>query len=204
MHPELPLRCRCGAMKGVAIGITPDVGNHVVCYCDDCQAYARYLGIEGLTDAKGGTEIFQLVPARVRITSGIEHLRCMRLSSKGLMRWYAGCCRTPVGNTVASARVPFMGIVHAFFDRESAGPAWDAATGPVILRSFGTFAIGGMPEGGHPKAPPSYVLRTMKMMLRGLVRGEHRPSAMFDGVSGKPVCEATVLTREEREALRSR
>jgi hypothetical protein len=39
------------------------------------------------------------------------HLRLMRLSEKGLLRWYAGCCDTPLFNTMATPKVPFVGVL---------------------------------------------------------------------------------------------
>ena len=40
---EVPLRCRCGALRGVASEVAPTTGLRLVCYCKDCQAFARYL-----------------------------------------------------------------------------------------------------------------------------------------------------------------
>ena len=33
----------------------PRAGCRVVCYCDDCQAFARFLACPGITDERGGT-----------------------------------------------------------------------------------------------------------------------------------------------------
>jgi hypothetical protein len=151
MPTNVALGCRCGRVRGLALGVSPDSTGHVVCYCDDCQAFARFLELPGIMDARGGTDIFQVPPARVRITEGLDGLECMRLSEKGLLRWYARCCRTPIGNTV-SARVPFIGIIHAFRSREGdAPPRNDMLAKPVGI--FGRSAIGGTPPDVHPRAP---------------------------------------------------
>ena len=92
MSTRVDLRCQCGAVRGLANTVAPDTGMHVVCMCDDCQAFAHFLERDDVLDASGGTAIFQLRPAQLEITAGREHLRCMRLSEKGLLRWYAGCC----------------------------------------------------------------------------------------------------------------
>jgi hypothetical protein len=35
-----------------------------------------------------------------------DAMGCLRLSDKGVFRWYTDCCRTPIGNTAASPRFP--------------------------------------------------------------------------------------------------
>jgi hypothetical protein len=45
-------------------------------------------------------------PAHVKLGAGTDALRCLRLSDKGVLRWYTDCCRTPIGNTAASPRFP--------------------------------------------------------------------------------------------------
>ncbi len=40
---DIPLRCLCGRMRGVARAVSPSAGFRFVCYCKDCQAFARFL-----------------------------------------------------------------------------------------------------------------------------------------------------------------
>jgi sRNA-binding protein len=102
----------------------------VVCYCDDCQAFAHALGCaDRVLDANGATEIFQISPARVEFSAGRERLACLRLR-RAALRWYTSCCRTPVGNTLASRQVPFVGLVLGRADAEPERRARDAALGP--------------------------------------------------------------------------
>lgn len=115
---NLSLKCKCGAVEGGISHVSPKVGNHVVCYCNDCQAFANHLSMDGdILDAWGGTEIYQTAPWHISIHKGIENIRCLRLTPKGLYRWYTGCCNTPVGNTL-SARYPFVGVIHSFIDKD--------------------------------------------------------------------------------------
>src|SRR5688572_4602143 len=110
----MQLRCRCGAVRGEM-----DAGRayaRATCYCKDCRAFARFLGQSGVLDASGGSDIVATAPAAVRITSGSEHVACMSLSPKGLLRWYASCCRTPLGNTPRDPKVLYAGLVTAWFD----------------------------------------------------------------------------------------
>ena len=201
---DVPLRCRCGALRGVATGLSPRTGNRAVCYCDDCQAYAHFLGRTDVLDAHGGTDIFQITPSQVRITDGADRLRCMRLSENGLMRWYAGCCDTPLGNPLASARVPFVGVVHAVMDHAGDGRSRDEVLGKPRGYIYGRFAVGGLPRHAHPTAPIGMILRALGTLVSAAVRGKHGPSPFFDGSSGQPVTTPRVLSADERESLRQR
>lgn len=123
----------------------------------------------------------------------------MQLSAKGLMRWHTSCCRTPVGNTLPTAGVPFIGLIHAFI-REPR-----AALGPVRGRAFTDDAKGGraaVPREGLP--PPVMLLRMILFMLRWRLRGDHRRSPLFDAVRGQPRVVPRVLEPAEREELKKR
>jgi len=51
-------------MRGVASDVSPSTGLRFVCYCKDCQAFARFLERADVLDPAGGTDIFQMPPAR--------------------------------------------------------------------------------------------------------------------------------------------
>jgi hypothetical protein len=36
----------------------------------------------------------------------------MSLSDKGMLRWYASCCNTPIGNTSRDFKVSHVGLLH--------------------------------------------------------------------------------------------
>lgn len=200
---ELSLRCACGQLRGEARGLRPDGVNRLVCMCEDCQAYAHHLGrADEVLDAHGGTEVFQITPSQIVLTEGTEHLRCLRLTPKGLVRWYAGCCKTPVANTVAWARMPFAGVVHAFIDPEVKGSTTEQVLGPILALTQARYAVGDPPTGAYQSAPFSLIVRTLRFFARGMVKGAHQPSPFFDSESGQPVVEPTVLSEQERESLR--
>ncbi len=204
MSGDVPPRCRCGAVRGVALRASRNGGRRLVCYCDDCQAFAHFLEQADVLDARGGTDIFQTTPAQIRIESGAEQLRCVRLSEKGLLRWYTACCRTPVGNTLASARAPFVGVVHRFMDHAAEGRSRDEALGPPRERVHGRFALGGLPEGAHRTAPPGLLAGTLVFLCRAWLAGGHSPSLFFDARTRTPAVTPTVLSADEREQLRKR
>jgi hypothetical protein len=45
----------------------------------------------------------------------VERIVGLRLTPNGLYRWYASCCKTPLGNTLGPA-IPFVGIVARTFE----------------------------------------------------------------------------------------
>ncbi|HVH99699.1 MAG TPA: DUF6151 family protein [Enhygromyxa sp.] len=203
MSRDIPLRCACGSVTGVASNVDPDRGNRVVCMCDDCQAYAHWLDrADAILDPNGGTDVFQLLPAQVRITAGHEHVRCVRLSDKGLMRWYAGCCKTPIGNTLASPRGPFIGVPHTFWDHASDGRSRDEALGPILSRTQARYGKPPLPPDSHPSGPLWLIARFGWQLLRGLFTGGYKPSPVFDA-SGKPIVEPTIVSPDDRERLRA-
>ena len=133
MPSDLPLRCLCGRVCGIAREIAPAAGVRFICYCKDCQAFAHFLGRADVLDTAGGTDIFQMPPGRVTLTAGTDALRCLRLSSK-VLRWYADCCRTPIANTAATPRFPVVALIHSFMSDETNGHSRDDVLGPPLCR----------------------------------------------------------------------
>lgn len=196
---ELPLRCRCGAVRGVARGALPSKVNHCFCYCDDCQAFAHFLDRADVLDAHGGSEITQMSQANVSFTAGTDQIAAMRLTPKGLIRWYASCCRTPIGNTVGTSAMPFIGMIHAFIDAPS------TALGPIRGRGWAKGAKGGrgaVPKDGLPDVV--MIARVLGKLLKWRLRGDHKRTAFFDATTGKPLVEPRVLDIAERDELTRR
>ena len=189
------LSCRCGALRGHVD--LKGLSNCMVCYCQDCQAFARFLGpAERVLDAQGGSDVVQLAPDRIHITQGAEHLAVMRLSTKGLLRWYAACCRTPVGNTLSRRDRPFTGLLVQCLD----SAPLEAAFGPVRGRVNTASAI------GEPKPRASgmagALLRILGMVAGSRLSGRYKNTPFFTA-SGAPVAEPTVLSAEQRAHLRT-
>lgn len=179
--------------------------NRLVCFCDDCRAFAHLLGRgEALLDDNGGTEVLQTTPARLAVTEGDDHLACVKLSPKGILRWYASCCGSPICNTPATPRLPFASLVHGIVDWSAAGMNADDCVGPVRGRVYGRFAIGDTAGlDAHDTAPLGLILRVGWGIIKARLRGEHRRSPFFDAESGKAVRRATVLDAESLRELRA-
>ena len=151
---DLPLHCRCGYVRGLASKVSPSTGCRFVCYCKDCQAFARFLKRADVLDPAGGTDIFQMPPGHVTLTAGTDAVRCLRLSDKGVLRWYADCCRTPIANS-AGPGFPMIGVIHSFVDYEFLDDLVESANrdpvlGPRLCRIYEGSAVGPLP----PNAPP--------------------------------------------------
>jgi Family of unknown function (DUF6151) len=188
---DVPLRCRCGHMHGIARDVSRSEGFRFVCYCHDCQAFARFLERLDVLDPSGGTDIFQMPPARVRLTAGTDALGCVRFSSK-VFRWYAGCCRTPIANT-AGPGFPIVAIIHSFMDHSRVSR--DEALGRPLCRIYERSASQPPPADAPP--PPSvrvFALRGWRMISWRL-RGLHRPSPFFDEITGAPLAQPRILSR---------
>lgn len=193
---SLPILCRCGSVEGVLS--SPQRAARAICYCRDCQAFARFLGKPELTlDALGGTDIVATRPDFVRFTRGADQLRCMSLSEKGMLRWYADCCRTPIGNTPRDPKFPYVGLVHDCIVASTTER--DAAFGPAK-----TVLNTGSASGAVKPARLSLlfgILRIMRNVFMAKFGGKYRNNPFFDVAAGKPVVDPRVLTVEERAAL---
>ena len=114
MHP---IQCKCGTMRDQVTGS----GTHsrIICYCTDCRAFANFVSqASAVLDGQGGTEIVQIAQSRLRFLQGEECLSAVRLSDRGMLRWYVSCCGTPIGNTMANAKVSFIGLIHTCLSPE--------------------------------------------------------------------------------------
>ena len=191
-----PLQCACGSLKG-EVTYGPGV-NRGVCYCDDCQAFATYLDRStDVLDDRGGTDIVQMSPDRVRFTQGVEHLACLRLSEGGLMRWYARCCNTPIGNTASDYKMWFVGLIHGCLEGEGA-PSLETSFGPQRMRVHTQFARG-EPKPTTQGLVPT-ILKFIARTVRARLTGAYRNTPFFDA-TGKPVADPHILSETERTAV---
>jgi hypothetical protein len=200
MSKELELECTCGAVHGRARDVSAATVNRVVCNCVDCPTFAHHLGRPELLDALGGSDNIQVAPEAVSFDRGTEKIAAVRLGPKGLYRWYATCCKTPLGNTVKPS-LPFVGIVYEAF-RDARDPKRrDEVFGPPRARIYGRHAVGGAPAGAT-NLHVGLLLRTVAMILGWKLRGRAYPHPFFDRGATEPKYPVRVLTREEREAAR--
>jgi hypothetical protein len=194
---DFPVRCRCGQVEGRLAGAKR--GARAVCYCRDCQAFARFLGQpERILNEQAGTDVVATSPRFLRITRGQEQVRCMSLSQNGLLRWYTACCRTPIGNTPRNPKLSYIGLVHNCL---AGSPAeLDQAFGPARVAVNTASATG--PVHATPWALPGAVLKIARTVLSARLGGGYRDNPFFVAGTARPVAEPQVLTSAERRALR--
>ncbi|MEP2533403.1 DUF6151 family protein [Shimia sp.] len=190
----LDLKCRCGSFRAEIKDASPETGSHLVCYCKDCQAFARFLKAEELLKPRGGTGLFQTVPSRVQILQGKEHLACLRLSPKGPLRWYASCCDTPVCNTLSSRKLAFAGFMTPNFEGDNVAETVGPVVAVVHTQGAGV-GPGDLQNRGFLKVSWQILRRHFGELLSGRLS----KTPFFDA-DGQPTAAPRMLTLEERKA----
>jgi hypothetical protein len=161
-------------------------------------AFAHQLGRADLLDIHGGSDIVQAAPASLAFMHGQQRICGLRLTPKGLFRWYASCCNTPVGNTISPA-IPFVGIIAHAFDNGTQNP--DDVFGKPIGAIMGKYAIGDPPACSTGMGL-SLMARAIPMVLGWRLRGRAWPHPFFYRGTRTPIYPLSVLPHSQRDALR--
>jgi hypothetical protein len=182
------IQCKCGTIRGQLD--STGISSRVVCYCADCQAFAEFLGKSNeVLDVHGGTEIVQVAQPCLSFSQGQAHLAAVQLSEKGMVRWYAACCNTPIGNTLINPKVSFIGVIHSCLDRAK----MDRDFGKNVAEVNTNAAI------GEPKPKQrgilGVMLRFIGIVLTTRIGGRYRKSPLFNE-SGAPIVRPRVLLKE--------
>lgn len=197
MNRTHPISCRCGTLRGQIQHA--EAGVRAVCYCRDCQAFARFLGSPpGMLDAMNGTEVVSVRPGDVSFSQGADRLACMSLSGTGLLRWYASCCKTAVGNTPRDRKLSHLGLVHTCLGEASVRADM---FGPVRMR-VGTDTANGQPEKNSALPFAAALARHVGALAWRRLSGSYRANPFFRAAQGEPVAQPQVVSAAEREALR--
>ncbi|MFO0676232.1 MAG: DUF6151 family protein [Polyangiaceae bacterium] len=199
---SVALACTCGAVRGRMHDTSAGAHNRVLCYCDDCRDFTTFLARPELVDDHGGSDILQTFPANLVFTEGVGNVRGIRLSAKGLHRWYADCCKTPVGNTLGAGG-PFAGVGMAFVAGMDRPGERDRTFGPPRGTLLTKFATRPLPDGGTTN-PLAFGVRTAWLLAAWTFGGKRWPSPFFDRATGRPIAPLRVLDGAERDALRAR
>jgi len=173
---KIPIGCQCGQVSGKVILSSEKELNRLVCCCKDCQNFANKLNAENVLDEFGGTELLQVLPSSIQLEQGIDKLLCVKLSAKGLHRWYTVCCNTLVGNSI-SAKVPFFGIINSFVKLDNRG--LDAIK-PISIYLYARDALKPIPlKNSHSKMPITLLGRALFKMLLSKIKGNGLPSPFY-------------------------
>ena len=190
----MKLSCRCGQVQGECNPARSYT--RVSCYCADCRAFARWLGGDGLLDAAGGSDIVAMAPDGLRFTQGLDQLACMSLGPRGLLRWYARCCRTPLGNVPRNPKLYYLGLpVAAIAESEAAVTACCGAQGHTIISPESATAAVNPTRGALLAGTLRIVTKLASARLRG------RRNALLFAADGQPIRAPQVLSLGQRRAL---
>ena len=189
-------QCQCGALQG-EIG-HPSRGLRAVCYCGDCQAYAHVLGQpQRVLDSLGGTDVVATQSKYVRFTSNTQPLACLSLSPRGLLRWYARCCSTPIANTPRNWKLPYVGLVHTCLRQ----PDPLEQSFPKVRMRVNTKTAKGRPPRGDRLSGMARFAGLALRLTGSRLSGGYRATPFFDA-KGVPIAEVVVAPRAAVEEAR--
>jgi len=109
-----------------------------------------------------------------------------------MVRWYAGCCKTPIGNTLKNYKISFIGLLHNCLENPE----------QPLQSSFGAVRTYANPQGaiGDPKPKASGMGTTIwwftKTILKARINGDFKRTPFFR--DGRPIAIPRVLSSAER------
>jgi hypothetical protein len=165
----------------------------MVCYCADCQAYAHALGQgAAVLDAQGGSSIVASLQQHVAFHQGADALACLALTERGIWRWYARCCNTPVANIAHRPQMSYVGLVHTVLG---------ACAAQVAQRWPASFNVNTTHARGAVAAPGVAALLGTAWLMGGVLgarlSGGWRVSPFFRPGTAEPVAPVRVLSADE-------
>jgi hypothetical protein len=120
----------------------------------------------------------------------------LRLSDRGVLRWYTDCCRTPIANG-AGAGFPIISMIHSFVDHDAGGHSSDEVFGPAALPYLRGLCNRAAPVRGAATAVTPG-LRPSRIEDAQVVGARlARPSPFFDDSTNTPCSVPRVLTQSE-------
>ena len=113
-----------------------------------------------------------------------------------MIRWYASCCATPIGNTMATPKASFIGLIHTCLDRSQVDK--DFGTNVAVLNTDTAL--------GKPKPKQrglvGVIARFMWIVGTNCLNGRYRKSQLFNA-SGLPRVGPRVLKADELASLKN-
>ncbi|MEP2750034.1 DUF6151 family protein [Parasphingorhabdus sp.] len=193
----LEFQCQCGAIQGAVHETAPPTGRRLVCHCNDCQAFAHYLGKEKLMlDDHAGTHVYQMDSSKFTINKGQDQLACVTVTGGPLLRWYCATCKTPIANTLSSTRFAFLSLILSGFDRGKTDALLGREVEHVAIPS-GVGELGKVRTANMPGMLWNLLVRTIKARFNP----ELKKSPLFDDTTGKPLAVPVKLEPAERLAI---
>lgn len=183
------ISCDCGSFKAELLAFPRNSPGRLACYCKDCQAYLNKIDREDVLDEFGGSEIIPVYPSELKILQGRESLKCYRLTEKGLYRWAAGCCNTPLVNTRPG--FPWAGIFHTAYKNSDPGSL--DSLGEIKSRIFGRDAKGQPPFNISEKLGFQAMMTVMPFVIKGKMFKKSEGSEFFESDGRTPITTPEIL-----------
>lgn len=185
----MQISCDCGEFKAELAAFPKNTPGRLACYCKDCQAYLNRIERSDVLDEYGGSEIIPVYPNELKILQGKESLKCYRLSRKGLFRWTAGCCNSPLFNTKPG--FPWTGIFHTAYTNSD--PTVLQSLGAIKSRIFGRDATGQPPFKIANTLNVKAMLCVMPFVIKGKLLNKSRGSDLFESDELTPIVKPEIL-----------
>jgi len=147
-----------------------------------------------LVDDSGANDLLQVAPWSIRFTSGQDRVEAFRFSEKGPLRWYAGCCNTPLGGTLSRRFPPFCVLVMENLTFPNGVP------GPVIFNAFcDQIAEKERCSKGGGLAALRIFARLARQAVKGAISGKWGDNPFLDLGNGQAMADAKILSPDEKE-----
>ncbi len=121
----------------------------------------------------------------------------------GPVRWYANCCKTPIGSTALQSNMPFFGMLPRLLLGSDDQARVDALLGPPTTAFFADHAIArnkrDLVNRGRMSALAIAALGRRLVVAK--LRGDHKRSPFVDPATGALRAEPVLLTEAARAAL---
>ncbi len=202
MTQDVSFSCDCGKFKARLVDVSPKRGTHIKCHCRDCQAFIHFTDHAATAlGANSGVAIFQTRPSRFEILQGADQLAAVHLSDKETLRWYTSCCKTPIGTTLATSAVPFLGLVTYGLDKSIQEQALGPSLGSLHLEDTSADTAG-LKKANMPKLMATIFTRVLFAKLAG--KKEKNKNPLFKPEDGLPIVEPYRLSADKRKTLETK
>lgn len=132
-------------------------------------------------------------PLPLRQAAGLLPALRHRDARRLLLRWYAECCRTPIGNTPRNPKLSYVGLVHNCLATQALEPSF----GPLRMVTSSMSATGEVRS--TPASTAIGVLTVATALLGARLSGGYRDNPFFRPGTSAPIRDPYMLSRDERE-----
>jgi hypothetical protein len=112
----------------------------------------------------------------VRFTLGTQALACLSLSPRGLLRWYAKCCSTPIANTPRDWKLAYVRLVHTCLRQAD---SFDRSF-PAVQMHVNTKSAKGKPPRGSGLGGMARFIGLVLRLTGSRLRGNYKDTPFFD------------------------